>query len=329
MRRSSRFAVFALTAALVTAPAVRAADVDPLLPAETEQVVYINVKQLLDSDLFNTFAKKQLEEMLKQGEVQQLLGKIGLDPLKDISSVTLGGWGSDPSDMKLVGVVRGSFDGAKLLKTAEEVAKAAGDKMSIVEEGDFKLVKVIGDGDKPFFASVADGKTLVVGTDKKVVAGSLTAHKKGAKPALSKDLTALMLKQDAKASLYLCGTTGGKLDALPNIPDLGQVKGADLKKQLGSVNDISVTLRVGKDVTLDMTAGMKDETAAAGFGGNLEQLLPLAKAALPFAAAQQPQLKPLADDVAGSLKTKVAKSDVTVSLKLSGTAIGKLAGGDK
>lgn len=328
-----RFAVFALTAALAASPAARAADVDPLLPKETEQVIFVNVKQLMGSDLFKTFAQKQVEAVLSQGDAKAILEKLGLDPMKDIGSVTAGAWGNTTDDMKLVAVIRGTFDGDKILKTAEEVAPQSGGKMSLVEEGDFKLVKVIGENDKPFFASVADGKTMVIGTDKKLVAGSLKANKDRAKPAVTKELAALLAKQDEKASVFLCGTVGDKLSALPIPDDLGQlpIKGAELKKQLAAVTDLSITIRATKDATLDLTLGMKDADAAAGLGKTMEQLLPLAKI-LPFAAAQQEQLKPvlpLINDLVNSLKSKAGKADVTVSLKISADAIAKAAKGDQ
>lgn len=328
-----RFAVFALTAALAAAPAARAADVDPLLPKETEQVVFVNVKQMMESDLFKTFAKKQVEEMLKQGEAKAVLEMLGLDPMKDIGTITAGAWGDNPENMSLVAVVRGSFDADKILKTAEQVAPQSGGKLSMVEEGDFKLMKMIGDNDKPFFASVADGKTMVVGTDKKTVATSLKANKDRAKPALSKELTALMAKQDEKASMFLCGVLGDKLAALPIPDDLGQlpIKGADLKKQLAAVTDLSITIRATKDATLDLTLGVKDAESAAGLGKTAEQLVNLAKI-LPLLLAQQEQLKPLLpiiNEGVNSLKAKATKSDVTLSLKITGDAIGKAVKGDQ
>src|SRR5262249_51251925 len=83
----------AVLAALAT-PA-GAAEVDPLLPADTEAVMSVSVKQLLDSPL----AKKDkglehLRELIKsEAEVDQALTDLGFDPLTDLDTITLAGRG--------------------------------------------------------------------------------------------------------------------------------------------------------------------------------------------------------------------------------------------
>lgn len=320
---------FALVAALAAAPTARAAEVDPLLPADTEAVAYMNIKQMLGSDLMTKFALPKMKEAMKAGEAAAMLEKLGLDPLKDIDSATMGIWGSDPQDMKVIGVLRGKFDGDKLMAAAAEFAKASPDKMSLVEEGDFKMVKFTGDNGKPGYASVADGKTIVIGSDKKAVADSLTAKKAGAKAKLSKELTALVLKQDEKASMFICGMTDGKFNNLPgNIDGIPGIDGDQLKQQLGKMTNAVMTLRLGKDVTLEITTGMKDADAADGFGGNIGKLIDMAKMFIPVVAGNAPpQFQPLIGDVTKTLKHSVKKSDVTISLKLSADALAKAGQG--
>src|SRR5262245_3470078 len=60
--------------ALVAGAPVRAADLHPLVPADTETYVAVNVRQVLDSELF----KKQLLAPLKQ-----MIQDIGGDKLKE------------------------------------------------------------------------------------------------------------------------------------------------------------------------------------------------------------------------------------------------------
>ena len=321
---------FALVAALATAPTARAAEVDPLLPADTEGVVRVNVKQMLGSDLMKKYAVPKLKEAMKAGEAAAMLEKLGLDPLKDIDTATIGLWGTDPQEMKFVGVLRGTFDADKMMKAAAEFAPASDGKMSVVEEGGFKMVKFVGDG-KPAYASVADGKTIVMGSDKKFVANSLTAKKDGAKAKLSKELTALVLKQDEKASMFICGMTDGKFNNLPgNIDGIPGINGEQLKQQLSKMANAVMTVRLGKDVTLEITAGMKDADAADGFGGNIGALIDLAKNFIPIAAGNAPpQFQPLIADVTKTLKHSIKKTDVTLSLKLSADALSKLSADEK
>ena len=133
----------------------RAAEIDTLLPSETESVIYFNVKQLLDSEIFKKYAKGQVSQMLESNEdAQRLMKDLGVDPLKDIDRVTAGTWGKDPEDSQAVAIVRGNFNPTKLMETAEKESKNNGDKISIVTEGQYKLVKVtIDNSPKPIYMS--------------------------------------------------------------------------------------------------------------------------------------------------------------------------------
>src|SRR3954468_15012654 len=169
--------------ALVAAAPVRAAEVDVLLPAETEAVMFVNVKQILDSDLVKKYALGQIKQALQGNENQKLLKDLGLDPLKDIDRVTVGSWGKGPEDMEAVAIVRGRFDPEKLFAAAKDQAGKNADKMAIVEEkvGDktYKLVKITQDNQpKPFYVAVADEKTIVGANDKKLTTNILAAAEK-------------------------------------------------------------------------------------------------------------------------------------------------------
>src|SRR5205085_2724204 len=75
-------------AAAVLSPAARGADVDKYLPADAELVISVNVRQILDSALVKKYGQAQAEAAIKKGEAQKLLSTIGLDPLKDITTIT-------------------------------------------------------------------------------------------------------------------------------------------------------------------------------------------------------------------------------------------------
>ena len=80
-------------------------------------------------------------------------------------------------------------------------------------------------------------------------------------------------------------------------------------------------------MALEIDAGMADTDSANEFGQTLSQLVGTAKGFLPLIAGQQPNLKPLVDEVSNTLKSSVKDKDVTLSVRLSGDAIGKAAGG--
>lgn len=326
MTRFPRPALGLLVLAGLAAP-TRAAEVDPLLPAETEAVVFVNVRQILESELIKKFALGQIKQALDGADAQKTLKKLGLDPLKDIDRVTAGTWGKDPKDMKGLAVIRGKFDPEKLFGAAQDEAKNDPAKVAIVDLDGYKLVRFTSEkeGQPPVFASVADERTIIASSDKALVASTLTAAKQKAKPAIKKDLAALVVSMDEKASMFVCGTTEGKVDVPPNV-NIPGVDGAKLAKQLEGMQNVFLTLRLTQDVGLEIGMGMKNADSADDFGDTVAQLVGTAKAFLPILTAQQPMAKPLVDDLTKSLKSKVKDKDVTITLKLSGDSISQLAG---
>jgi len=312
---------------LWAAPA-RAADVEPLLPADTEQVIQVNVRQILDSDLVKKFALAQIKQALEGNDAQKMIKELGLDPLKDIDKLSGGLWGDDPQNMKGVFILRGKFDLEKLFAAAQKAAEKNGDKIGIVSDGDYKLVKVtVENRPDPIYVSGVDAKTIVVGTDKGLVITAMkSADKKDTKPTLKKGLAELVEKMDPKASLFICGVSSGKVGDIPPNPLFDNPE--KLKKQLEKLETTAMTLRVTGDITLDITMGMKDTDAADDFGTTVDDLLNKAKAFLPFIAMQKQELKPVVNDLSKTLKSKVDKKTVVITAKLSGDAIGKAAGAD-
>jgi hypothetical protein len=329
MLRRFLLSTLLVASAAFTAPVARAAEIDNLLPAQTESVLFVNIKQFLEADLIKKYALGQVTQMLESNEeAQKLLKDLGIDPLKDLDRVTAGFWGKDAEDVNGVAIIRGKFDLEKLFAAAEREAKNNGDKMAIVKEGDYKLVKFTPENQpKPIFASAADENTIIAGTDKKLVAATLTAAKEKAKPAISKELSAMLLKADEKATMYIVGKSNGEKVELPPNVNIPGVDGEKLAKQLQQLDNYNMTIRLTGDISLEMTMGMKDADSADDFGDTLNQLIGTVKGFLPLIAGQQPNFKPLADEIGKTLKSKVTGKDVTVNLKLSGTTISQAAGG--
>jgi len=326
MNRLSRFVMIA--AIVVGLPTLgRTAEVDALLPSETEQIVYMNVKQILGSDIIKKFALGQIKQALEGNDAQKFLKEIGLDPLKDIDTVNVGVWGQDKDNMSTLAVVRGTFDAEKLFTAAQKASKENADKVSIVEEGDYKLVKFVNKDGKPGYAAVADNKTVLIGSEKKIVAAGLTAAIKKVKPTLSKELAALLLKQDDKASMFMCGVTEGKLKDIPdiNVPVPG-VDGEKIKDGLQKMNSLAMTINLGKEIALDIVMGMKDADAANDFGATMGKLTDTVKTFLPLLGMQQPNAGDLIKNISDTLKTKVKDKDISLTVKITADAIGKATG---
>lgn len=319
-------AAFAVSG-LVAAPQTRAADVDPLLPAETEQVLFLNVRQVIDSELVKKFALAQIKQALEGNDAQDMMKELGLDPLKDINSVSAGLWGDDPQNMQGVFVVRGNFDLVKLFEAAEKQAKKDGDRMSIVKDGDYTLIRVtIDNRPDPIYMTGVDKNTIAIGTEKALVTGAMKAAETKAKPAMKQGLADLVTKMDGKASLFICGVSSGKVGEIPPNPLFDNPE--KLQKQLEKLTDTAMTLRVTGDIALDVMMVMKDTEAADDFGVTVDDLLNKAKAFLPFIAMQNQNLRPIVNDLSKTLNSKVEKNQVNITAKLSGDAISRAAGAD-
>src|SRR5262249_36078511 len=124
MLRLRRFSIL-LIAGVVLALALplRAAEVDKYLPDDTEIVVVVNAKQLLDSPLVKKHFLKQIRDVINSNEqTTEILDELEFDPLNDLTSITvaltiLG------SDAKGLIVAHGEFDKSKFEEKATEVAQ--------------------------------------------------------------------------------------------------------------------------------------------------------------------------------------------------------------
>jgi len=316
MTRLSRWGLgtLAVAVALTAVRSARAAEVDKLLPADSELVVYINVRQVLDSDLVKKYALQQMKQALQGNDAQQVLGQLGLDPLKDIDRVTIGASGDDPQKIEGLLIVRGKFDPTKLYQAAEATSKTQGDKVSLVKEGETTLLKITADNrPKPFYATLVDKGTLALGTNKELVLDAVSGKKQALKPAIA----ALVTGMDEKASVSAAWSVAGKLGTLP----LPGVNDPTVQKNLEKTDSLTLTIRVESDVAIDVGIGMKDAESAGDFGKIVDQGLQQAKGFLPLLAGD-PKMRPLLE-LGKTLALDVKQKQITITAKLTADAIAK------
>jgi len=307
------------------APTARAAEVDKLLPADSEAVIVVNFRQALDSEIVKKYALGQLKDFLAGNDIQTHLKRLGLDPLKDVDRVVVGLTGLDPDndfkDVKGLVVVHGKFNPDKLYKAAEAYAKEDPDHLSLVKDGADVMFKFQPDQGNPAYGTVVNETTLVIGSEKKMITTALAAATGDKKAALHKDLTALVSRVDEKSSMFLCALTKDKLAKIKQLGRGGAP--ANLKDQLGKLDSVTASLKVTADVSFEVSLGMADDAAAEEMNKTVDDGITQIKGLLPFLVANDPRMKPLAD-AAKSLKSTAKGKTVTVSGKLPGDAIGKL-----
>lgn len=312
----------ALALAFATSAPARAAEPDKLLPPDADTVLFVNVKQLVESDVFKKYAIEQLKQVLAGQEAKKLLEEMGLDPLTDIDTVWTGLNIKDPNDVKGLSVLRGKFDKMKLDKAALAATKKDGDKFSLVKDGNNTLFKYQPEQGNPVYGLVVDDSTVVAGTDKKIVAAALTQEK----AASGAELLGLVKKADAKATMFVVSVVKGRFENV-KLPQQLPIDLSGFETALPKTEALSVVVKVTGDLKLEVTMGMKDEDAATDMGDAMAKLIDGVKGLVPILAAADPKAKPLVD-VIKTVKTDVKKKDVVITGTVTGDNIGKMINPD-
>jgi len=317
-----------LAAGLLAAPSARAAEPDRLLPADADLVVQVNLKQILDSDIIKKYALEQLKQALDGQDAKKLLTELGLDPLKDIDHIVGASIETkigQRADAKGVLIVHGTFDPDKLYKAAESESKKNPDKFAMVKDGDTVIFKFTPEnGGQPMYGTVVNDKTVIAATDKKLIATALKAAEAKKKAPIKPELADLLKRMDEKSSIFVVGLVKGKFDEL-KLPGGGNlpVDLSSIQKLLPKTESMSLALKVGADVNVEVTLGMKDGDTAGDMRNALDELIKQVKPLAQLAAAAEPRAKPLGD-ILNSIKTNSKDKDVTITGKVTGANIGKM-----
>src|SRR6266851_5895681 len=225
----------ALASALLPAP-IHAADIDPYLPNDTEAVLTINVRQILDApfikkDAFAEF-RKSLDE--RSGALKHLKD-LDLDPQKDFDSIVLANSNGDPDRSLLI--VHGRFEVAKFEAKANEIAKAQPDQWTVTTipdgaGGQYKVLKSAKWFDfsgvrpalknKPAYIALLDKRVLVAAPEKDLIIDALDKAQGRKKTALkSKELGQLLEKANGKQSIWIAMLPSALGKILPLDDDSG------------------------------------------------------------------------------------------------------------
>jgi hypothetical protein len=299
----------ACAALLLAAAPLRAGEVDRCLPADTEVVLTVNVRQLLDSPLVKKYGLEHAREALKSlDEVSDVLADLGFDPFTDLDRVTVGSPAAGDPDRGLI-IARGTFNPVKFRAKAEDAAKDHPDAFKVHKvpagaAGPQPVYEVVLPGqDASLFVALAGKDTLLASPGKDYVADALKqAAGKGKAALKNKDFQALLERMDDRQSLAVAAVGSALRKA--------KVEGAaDL---FAKVEAVGGGLTVGDDLKLELAVAARtadearDLRKAAGDGLNQ------ATALVGLLATQNEQLA-LLTDVLKSVR--VGGKDKTVSLK--------------
>src|SRR5688572_14834748 len=158
--------------ALLAPAAVRAADLDPHLPPDTERYLNVDVKQIVASPVGKKLGKERLAELLPYlPETSALLKELGIDALKDVDRIQLAAPKSNEGDKGLT-ILTGRFDEAKMKKKAEDDEAFEVQEVKLDDRSKHTLyrVKKVGKG---LYVAVVGNKTLLASGGKEYVVAAL------------------------------------------------------------------------------------------------------------------------------------------------------------
>jgi len=326
------FNLFRLSSALVlflvavnSAP-LRAGDLDKFLPKETDVVISLNVEQVIGSSIVKKHALDLIRTTLAGNkEAQKMMTAVGLDPLKDISRISVAVGIEDPSHPKTMIVLNGKFDARKIGDALEGMTKKQDEKMMMMMAKDNVGGRTVyrfnvPEHPAPMFTAPVDSNVLVIGSSKDYIGAAFDAAKGTRKSEIKKELSALLDKADSKSSLYAVAYIKGKFDGLP-IPE-------PAKKAISQIDTLTLDLKVQQNVDLELNFGVDTADTATELAKLVTGGLELAKLQVKPALMQMPEMQPLLDLV-NSLKSNSKEKSVIVTGKVDGEAIDKALSKDK
>lgn len=239
---------------LSAAPAMAGVS-DKLLPDETEMVVGVNVRSMLDSEVIKKNVLEDLKKQIKEGPASELLGRFGLDPLKDIDSVIIAigaikvdaEAGRPRGEANNLMLLKGRYDHEKIKSALEELQKETPDAVKTSEHAKVVIYETK-QGERPFFAAFLDKGLLAASDSKDYIVEAIDKHQGTKKTQLkSKDVAAAITRADEKQTIWMAMSMPEAVkELMKNAP-----QGAELSDKLEAMT-LAVTMKDNILIQYDM-----------------------------------------------------------------------------
>ena len=278
------------------------------LPADTQALIRLNFRAMIDSPLAKKMGIEKASEIIKSVPSGEILTEMGFDPLKDIDSITVAAPGGGDMEKGLI-IVAGKFKADKLVAKANEEAKNNKDKVKIHKAGDKTIFEIIiPEQQVPMFMMIASNNTILASTQKEYLEKDLANS--GSKLA-NKDFSALVEKLDPDLAISMVAVSS----AFPSksLPE-------QAKAIMDGIESIGGGIGIDKDVTLKINVFTKDEDSSKKLKETMDQGMAQALGFLGLMAAQQKELTPVLEFVK-SMKTSSKAKMMSLEGKLPGKMI--------
>lgn len=294
------------------APTARPTRLDPakLMPADTEMVVVVNVRQILDSPLVKKHALDQVKSLLDHNEqTRKVLAAAGLDPLKDVDGFMLAASGGLTRG-KVVVFVRGSFDLDKAHKAAVDYAENKPGELKIHKEGAVQLYEARAE-DKPVFAAFADRTTLIISSSRDYTLEQVKNFGKRNAP-VNKEMQAALNKVSGKDAIWMAVVITAEMKKMmASSPQM-----SDFAPKLDSITG---SIDVGADAQLKVLIQTSDPKAAAQLTRKINDF----KAVVPLFVKSDEKSGQLVNELVETLKVGSDEGAVNISLKFTDAMVEK------
>ncbi len=304
--------------AFAAVPSARAADLDKYLPEDTEMVVSINVRQILDSDFFKKNVGDAARDALNGvDQAPEILKDLGFDPFKDLDRVVVAAPGGADQDRGLV-IAHGRFDLDKFRAKAEQVSKDEPDILKIHKiadgaDGKFLVYEVtVNEQAPPVFVALADATTVLASPGKDYVVDAMRKVSSKEAPVLkNKQMQGLLERMNDKQSVSLAVVGGALSDGAPQ----------EVKDLFEKIDALGGGVTLDDDVKIEVAATAKNADDAKDVVDDLKSYLNQARLLLSALAFTKNAKVDVLIDLVNSVKISVKDKTVVVKATVSADSI--------
>jgi hypothetical protein len=324
MLPSFRPQLFGLMLALVVilpATPARAGEVDKYLPDDTEVVVTVHTKQIVESPVFKKLGLEQAKQAIKDmGDVNEVLKDLGFDPFTDLDRLVVATPGGDDGD-KILMIAHGHFDLDKFKAKGNDAAKTNGDILKIHKREKGPVIYEVKppDQDNPIFVALPDKGTVLVSPGKDYIVDALKKIDNKTATLKSRELATLIEHMDRKQSLSIAmiGSALARSNELKNLLS---------KDVVDNLEAAGGGITIEDDVKLEFVVTTKNAKAAKEMTDKINDGLNDALLGLGALAKLNKDLAP-AVDIVKAIKTTAKEKSVTIKGEVTPEQIEKLAKG--
>jgi len=268
---------------LVFAATAPAAEVDKYLLDDTDGVVGVNVKMLLDSQLFKKNYLPVVQKHLQgNADLQKNLKEVGFDPLKDVDRILLVHGDSchrtegSKSEFSPFIIVRGRFDPAKFHAKAAQFVQFAPKTFKTHKLPHATFYEIV--GEKSLFIGMPDKNTVVGSLFKEPVSLAMDKGANKKKTDLKNFGMQFLIEQvDFKNTIWVAAL--GRMAPAEDTP-LPTAKGKKVEKMArkklsdSGIRELSGGIAIKDGITGAFRIKVEDPETAKTISEVLTQFLP-------------------------------------------------------